>query len=193
MLEKAAMLMRAKFKAAIAAGWQRTRGVTKRFARNQDATAAVEFGLVALPFFALLFAIIQTALVFLANQTLEAAVSSAGRLIMTGQAQIANYNQQDFKNAVCKQVVAMFDCAGGVSVSVQKYASFAATSTTPPVQNGQLNTTMPYDAGGPGDIVVVQLYYLWPITVSLLGDNLSNMGSNRLLVATSAFRNEPYD
>jgi hypothetical protein len=41
--------------------------------------------------------------------------------------------------------------------------------------------------------VVVRLYYQWPIYVSLLGDNLSNLsGNKRLLVATSVFRNEPY-
>ena len=48
---------------------------------------------------------------------------------------------------------------------------------------------MTYQPGGPGDIVVVRLFYQWPIYVSLL----SNMtGNNRLLVATSAFRNEPF-
>ena len=52
---------------------------------------------------------------------------------------------------------------------------------------------MNYTPGGPGCIVVVKLYYQWPIYVSLLGDNLSNQnGGNRLLVATSVFRNEPY-
>ena len=50
-----------------------------------------------------------------------------------------------------------------------------------------------YQPGGPGDIVVVRLFYQWPVYVSLLGFNLSNMtGGKRLLVATAAFRNEPY-
>ena len=59
---------------------------------------------------------------------------------------------------------------------------------------GQLNTTsLPFSMGGPNDVVVVQLYYLWPIYVSLLDANLSNQsGSNRLLVATAVFQNEPY-
>jgi hypothetical protein len=37
--------------------------------------------------------------------------------------------------------------------------------------------------------VVVRLFYKWPIYVSLL-QNMS--GNNRLLIATAAFRNEPY-
>jgi hypothetical protein len=50
-----------------------------------------------------------------------------------------------------------------------------------------------YQPGGPGDIVVVSLYYQWPIYVRLLNGNLSNQnGNNRLLIATAAFRNEPY-
>ena len=41
--------------------------------------------------------------------------------------------------------------------------------------------------------MVVSLYYQWPIYVSMLGNNLSNLnGGKRLLVATSVFRNEPY-
>jgi hypothetical protein len=39
----------------------------------------------------------------------------------------------------------------------------------------------------------VRLFYQWPVFVSLLGSDLSNMGGNKhLIVATAAFRNEPY-
>ena len=61
--------------------------------------------------------------------------------------------------------------------------------------NNLVSNNFVYQPGGPGDIVVVQLFYQWPIYVSLMNlSNLSNMsGSNRLLVATAAFRNEPYN
>ncbi|HVV63654.1 MAG TPA: TadE/TadG family type IV pilus assembly protein [Pseudolabrys sp.] len=169
-------------------------GATRRFVRHQDASAAVEFGLVAAPFFAMVFAIMETAFVFFAGQTLEAAVANTSRLIMTGQAQTAGYSAADFKNAVCAQIVALFDCTNSLYVSVQTYTTFSAATTTPPVTNGQLNTgNLPYAPGGPGDIVVVQLYYQWPIYVSFFSDNLANLnGNKRLLVATAAFRNEPY-
>jgi hypothetical protein len=52
---------------------------------------------------------------------------------------------------------------------------------------------MGYSPGGPSTIVVVSLYYEWPIYVSLLGNNLANLdGNKRLLAATSVFRVEPY-
>jgi Flp pilus assembly protein TadG len=165
----------------------------RRFARHQDGAAAVEFALVALPFLALLFAILETAIVFFAGQTLEAAVTDAGRLIMTGQAQ--GFSQADFKTQVCNRLAGgLFDCTNGVYVNVQTYSSYAAINTASPISNGQFDTTqMAYSTGAQGSIVVVTLYYEWPIYVSLLGSNLSSLnGGSRLLVATSVFRNEPY-
>lgn len=166
----------------------------RRFVRRQDGAAAVEFALVAAPFLALTFAILETAMVFFAGQTLEAAASDAARLIMTGQAQTKGFSQADFKKAVCDRIFGLFDCTNGVSVDVKSYSSFSSVSTASPVSNGQLNTSsMTYSPGGPGDIVVVSLYYQWPIYVSMLGNNLANLnGGNRLLAATSVFRVEPY-
>jgi len=168
--------------------------VARRFIREQNGTAAVEFALIAVPFLALLFAILETALVFFAGQTLEAAVSDASRLIMTGQAQTAGYSQADFKTQVCNRIAGLFDCSGGVYVDVKQYSSFTSVNTASPVTNGTFDTTkMAYVPGGPGCIEVVTLYYQWPIYVSLLGNNLSNLnGSKRLLVATAVFRNESY-
>jgi Flp pilus assembly protein TadG len=166
-----------------------------RFARAQDGAAALEFALVAAPFLALLFAIMETAFVFFASQSLEYAVAQSARLILTGQAQTAGFSQAAFKTAVCGNIVALFDCSNKLYVNVQNYSSFASASTTPVYDgNGQLDTSqMKYQPGTPGDIVVVSLYYQWPIYVSLFSDNLANQsGNNRLLVATAAFRNEPY-
>jgi hypothetical protein len=58
---------------------------------------------------------------------------------------------------------------------------------------GNFPSNFSYQPGGPGDIVVVRLFYQYPAYVSLLGFNLSNVnGGKRLLAATAAFRNEPY-
>jgi Flp pilus assembly protein TadG len=167
----------------------------RRFVRRQDGSAAVEFALVLLPFLALLFAIIQTALVFLAQQTLETVTASAARLILTGQAQSQGLTQTTFKNAVCADVVALFNCASGININVQTFSSFSNVSTPTLISNGQFqNNNFVFQPGGPGDIVVVQIMYQWPIFVNLLGSTgLANLGNNdRLLVATAAFRNEPY-
>jgi Flp pilus assembly protein TadG len=168
--------------------------LVRRFARRQDGAAAVEFALVALPFLALTFAILETALVFFAGQTLETAVADSARLIMTGQAQSANYTANDFKNQVCARIASLFDCAGGVYVDVKSYSTFGSISSAQPVTNNQFDPTkVGYSLAGPGCIQVVTLYYQWPIYVSLLGNNLSNLSGNyRLLAASAVFKNEPY-
>jgi Flp pilus assembly protein TadG len=161
----------------------------RRLVRKQDGAAAVEFGMVAMPFFALVFAIMETALVFFAGQALETAVADSSRLIMTGQAQSQGFNQGAFKAAVCQKVYGLFDCASGVYVDVKTYTSFSNVDVSAPITDGNFNNNTTYQPGGPGDIVVVRLFYQWPIYVALL-QNMS--GNKRLLVATAAFRNEPY-
>jgi len=166
----------------------------RRFVRHESGGAAVEFAIVAAPFLALMFAIIETAIVFFAGQTLETAVADAARLIMTGQAQQQAFDQAKFKDAVCARVFALFDCKNGILVDVRTYSSFSSANTGKPVDaNGNLVNNFVYQPGGPGDIVVVRIMYEWPVYVSLLGFNLADMsGGKRLLMATAAFRNEPY-
>ena len=141
-----------------------------------------------------MFAILETAFVFFAGQTLETAASDSARLIMTGQAQTQNFDEAKFKAAVCTKIYGLFDCAN-VYVDVKSYPSFASMDTSKPIDsNGNLQTgTFGYQPGGPGDIVLVRLMYQWPVFASLLGLNLSDMsGNKRLLLSTVAFRNEPY-
>jgi Flp pilus assembly protein TadG len=168
--------------------------VFRRFARQQDGAAAIEFGLVAAPFLALVFAIMETAMVFFAGQALETATADSARLIMTGQAQNQGMSQSQFKTAVCAKVFGLFNCSAGVKVDVRTYSSFNSADMTKPIDaNGNLQTSFQYQPGGPGDIVVVRLMYEWPVYVSLLGLNLADMaGNKRLIVATAAFRNEPF-
>jgi Flp pilus assembly protein TadG len=166
----------------------------RRFARGEDGIAAVEFGIVAAPFLALMFAIMETAIVFFASQTLETAVADSARLIMTGQAQSSSFTEAQFKSAVCGKILGLFDCANGIKIDVKTYSNFSSISTAKPIDaNGNLLTNFGYSPGAPGDIVVVRLMYEWPMYVSLLGFSLNDMaGNKRLIIATAAFRNEPY-
>ena len=172
--------------------WRST--AARRLIRQQDGAAAVEFGLVAAPFLALVFAILETAIVFFAGQTLETAAADSARLIMTGQAQNSGYDAAKFKQAVCGKIYGLFNCNGGLYVDVKNYSSFANIAAGKPVSNGNLQTgDFGYSPGVGGDIVVVRLMYQWPVYVSLLGLNLADLnGGKRLLISTVAFRNEPF-
>ena len=166
----------------------------RRLGRRQDGSAAVEFGLIAAPFLALTFAIMETAIIFFSGQALETAVADSARLIMTGQAQTQGFSQTQFKNAVCAKIFGLFDCQNGVYVDVKTFTTFANVTMNSPVDSGgNFVNNFTYNPGGPGDIVVVRLFYQWPVYVSIMGFNLQNMsGGKRLLAATAAFRNEPY-
>jgi Flp pilus assembly protein TadG len=166
----------------------------RRFTKREDGVAAIEFGIVAAPFLALMFAIMETALVFFAGQTLETAVADSARMILTGQAQALGWDQVAFKTDVCKRAP-LFDCAG-IQVDVKAYSSdFSSVNVGSPVDaNGNLQvSTFGYQAGTACSIMVVRLMYQWPVYVAPLGFNLANLsGSKRLLMATAAFRNEPF-
>lgn len=167
--------------------------VLPRFRKNEDGVAAVEFALVAGPFLFLLFAIIEFALVFFASQVLETATASASRLIMTGQAQSQNFDQTAFKNAICSKASALMSCSG-IAVDVRTYTSFGSATTNKPVSGGAVNYSgMTYNQGSGGDIVVVRAVYEWPVMMPTFGMTIGDLSNGkRLLMATAAFRNEPF-
>jgi Flp pilus assembly protein TadG len=176
-----------------AASTASVRKALRRFRRNRRGSAAVEFAMVAPVFFALLFAIIETAIVFFAGQVLETITQTSGRYIMTGQAQNASLTAGQFKTYVCNQIPALFTCAN-LYVDVQSYSSFTSVTFNSHIDAANnFDTTMQYSPGTQGQIVVVRLFYQWPLFVTGLGYNISNLtGSKRLLAATAAFQNEPF-
>lgn len=166
-----------------------------RFRRDERGATAVEFGLIAVPFFALMFAILETALVFFSGQALETAVGNVSRLVRTGQAQQDSLTADAFKEAICDQVYRLFDCAGGLHVDVRTYPTFAAMTMTPPMDDeGNLDPEdFTYNIGARESIVVVRAYYEYPVYVTGLGNDLRNLGNGKHLVAAAAaFRNEPF-
>ena len=164
--------------------------------RADSGATAVEFALVAAPFIALLVAILQTMVVFFAQRLLDEVVSQASRTILTGQAQTSGLTQSQFTSWVCQKTVILFTCANYM-VNVTSYSSFSAASTATPTltfdSSGNVSNTWNYSLGSPGDIVVVQVLYQWPIILGPLGFNLSNLANgNRLLVSSNVFKREPY-
>ncbi len=165
------------------------------FVPAEDGAATVEFALVAAPFIALLVAIIQTMVVFLAQRLLDEVVSQASRVILTGQAQTSSLSQAQFADWVCQKTVIFFTCSN-LMVNVQSYASFSAASTSTPTltfdSQGNVTNSWSYSLGNPGDIVVVQVLYQWPVLLGPLSFNLSNLSNgNRLLVSSNVFKREP--
>lgn len=167
-------------------------GFLRRLARNGDGTALLEFALLGPAFLALLVAILQTGTVFLFQQTLQTATTQTARLIMTGQAQTQNIGVATFLKDVCTASGNLFTCAN-LSANIQTFSSFSGVQMNNPVSGGTFTTPSNYSLGGPGDIVLVQVFYQLPVVTAPLGFNMATTSNgNAVIVATSVFRNEPY-
>jgi len=169
------------------------KNLLRRFRRHRRGSAAVEFALVAPVFFALLFAIVEVALMFFASQVLETVTQAAARYLLTGQAQSASLTQAQFKTYVCGQIPALFTC-GSLLVNVQSYPAFGSITNSNVFDgSGNFVGATNYCPGNAGDTVFVQLSYQWPLFVTGLGFNMSNPGTTKKwLTATAAFQNEPF-
>ncbi|MEQ1768436.1 MAG: TadE/TadG family type IV pilus assembly protein [Devosia sp.] len=174
---------------------------SRRFGSDERGVTAVEFGLLALPFFTLIFAIIETAMVFFASQVLDSAVEDASRMIRTGRAQSADYTLPNFRTLMCGYTFSLFGDCSQIKIKVAVVAKFADAVAPPaaqvcsgtPVACTWKSDFENYNAGIRRDVVQVTAYYRWPLLVVLPYFNLKNQPDNyRLLSATRVFRNEPF-
>lgn len=165
----------------------------QRFARGTSGTTAIEFSIVALPFFSLMFAIIEASLIYFSTATLENGVSVAARLIRTGQAETAALSQAQFRQIVCNNISGLLACDGRLMIDVRKYTSFGNIASPPALDaNGQFTNNTQFQMGAAGDVIVVRAFYAWPI-YSPTGMVFANMyGQNRMISASTAFKNEPF-
>jgi Flp pilus assembly protein TadG len=167
----------------------------RRFRRNRRASTAVEFALIAPIFFALIFAILETALYFFAGQILEIGTQDTARLIFTNQAQ-GTMTAQQFHDNLCTRVSVLMSCAN-LYVDVKDYAPgtlIPSSDLAPPIDSSCnfVSSNLTYQSSSPGDTVKVSAYYQWPLFVTGLGYNIGcGNSSYKLLTATAAFHVEP--
>jgi Flp pilus assembly protein TadG len=177
----------------------KTLKLLRRFRRDRRGSAAVEFALIATPFFALLFAIIETSIVFFAGQVLETGLQDSARLLYTHQAQDQGMTAQQFKDDLCARVAVLMTCSI-VGVDVKFYPAGSAITITDPIDGGgnydPSGFTYLTPPSGSTATVVARAFYRWPLYVTGLGYNIANVNRNtssskRLLAATAAFHVEP--
>lgn len=164
-----------------------------RFRRSESGNVAVEFGMLAIPFFILIFAVIETCIIYFATSNLDSAVAGAGRLIRIGAVQAGGMTEQQFKDEVCSRLHVISNCSSTLKVDVRNFSNFGGVTFPSLVDgNGQVVEDTVFQPGGAGDIVLVRVYYSWGVlSPSLIG--LSNLdGGGRLVAASVAFRNEPF-
>jgi Flp pilus assembly protein TadG len=168
-------------------------GVTTRsLARDKRGATMVEFAIVAVPFFALIFGIIEVSLTALGNYLLENATEDAARLIRTGQTDGAN--ETALREKICTSAMLLGNCTSKLRLTARTFATFGEVSPDNPLDTeGELRGTMPFTPGGPRSIMLVTAYYEWPLFNPITGFSIGNMpNGNRLLQASFVFRNEPF-
>jgi Flp pilus assembly protein TadG len=167
---------------------------------ERDGATAVEFAIIAIPFFGLLFAVFQTALVFWTTQVLETAVANASRQIYTQQFAALPQNagadpatlKQNFKNLVCANVRGLFNCATMVDIDVRVLSDFSAGTTNSPVTNGVYNASgYTFQMPQPNQIVVVRASMEYPNLATIGAPATTLKNGNWLIMASAAFRTEP--
>lgn len=170
--------------------------------RDESGHAAVEFGLVALPFFLLMFGLGELGLIGFAQTSLDHAATEVSRRIRTGQAQSTGQSYQDIKDMLCDEMsnFGTLDCDTSLFLDVDTFDSYVNVSNNNPIENSELNTDdFGYSPGAASSIVVVRAFYRWRVLTPVfqgvfanLNDPISGHRTDRLLATTLMFRNEPY-
>jgi Flp pilus assembly protein TadG len=173
--------------------------LARRLARAERGATAVEFALISLPILAMIFGLIELAMVFLVATTLDQATQAAARQIRTGEFQTGAANTRaDLKALVCQRMTWLQSkCNADLWLDVRTYSDFATLAATPSISGSAFDPkTTCFSTGQPTDIVLVRAYFQWNLITPLLSTALQNMGGGsgkRLISSTTAFRNEPYD
>ncbi|MEQ1717602.1 MAG: TadE/TadG family type IV pilus assembly protein [Hyphomicrobium sp.] len=176
----------------------------RRLGQNEDGTTAIEFAIVAVPFFMFIFGLMGVSSYFFIMTSLEKGMDQSSRLIRTGQAQTADaanhlMTVDEFKQSICTKAGSWVKC-GRVQVFVQKFAEWDDVAPQPCLSAGgaTVNTASGSDpiatyAGASNDIVLVTTCYKWDFPMQLGFMSLGQMADGSMMMQTAtAFRTEPY-
>jgi Flp pilus assembly protein TadG len=181
----------------------RRNGVSRSFrlfGKKRDGATAVEFAMIAGPFFWLLMGIAESACLFLVQSSLDAAVMDASRKIRTGELQLSGKTstqiESEVKATLCQRVQAYMplDCTR-LYLDVDAFTNFTSVNNPNPIVADDINTgQLGFDAGDPSEIVLVRSFYKWKINTPFFSELMGNINGkeSRLMVSSMMFRNEPF-
>ena len=173
---------------------KRLRRECRRLVVQESGTAAIEFAIIAVPFFLLLVSIFEVGMVMFTQSALQGATQEAARQIRTGNVQANGDPETAFEDLLCAELVAAIDCNGQLVVDARAFDSVGEVSVPPFYGSSGAASGDQFDGGDPGQTVVVRVAYTWPIMTPLLTPFLANNGDGgRIITAATVFRNEPFN
>ena len=175
---------------------RRATALLGRFGASARGATAVEFSIVALPFLMLLFAVLELGLIFMISTSLEDSTGDVARRIRTGEMQTTGVTAASFKQQLCDEIILLNDCATRLKVDVRTFDQFDDMDEIedPINEEGEFDdSATTFQPGGAEDIVLVRAYYKWTLITPLMNESLQSLSDgSRLITASVAFRNEPY-
>lgn len=166
---------------------------SRRFRGDERGATMLEFAIIAVPFFGLMFGIIEVAIVAWGTYELENATQDAARLIRTGQ----QSDKDKIKEEICERTLLLGNCAEKLKLSAVSCRGCSMVLPPNPLSEGKLNESVfeadKFSPGGARDVVLVSAFYEWQLVNFITAYSIGNMGNgNRLLQASAVFRNEPF-
>lgn len=161
--------------------------------RSQSGSVAIEFAILALPFFLLVLAILEIAFLFTAELVLDKGTAYAGRMIRVGKVQQQKMTRDEFAALTCTQVKIMLDC-NKLVIDVRSYPSFDQVPLNVPMNGDDIDSSkFQFDPGRGGTIVSVRTFYKWPILTAVLRQFFARtQDGSAVLMSMSTFRTEPF-
>ena len=169
-----------------------------RYLRGTEGTTAIEFSLIAIPFFTLIMSIFEMAIMFAAASLLEGATGNAARLIRTGQIQQATTDpgaqERMFRDAICNSAAVLVNCED-VDIEVQQLDGFGGYTSSAAQFDGDGNlSSQGFNAAGVNDVVLVRTGYRYQLMTPLIGSLLGAGESNsQYFISTIVLQVEPYE
>ena len=161
---------------------------------DRRGAVAIEFAIVSIPFFLLLFSILELALMFFVGQVLDTATVTASRLIRTGEAKAQSLTPAQFKAQICTGMLNLADCNSRLYVDVQSYSKFSDYKPTSPLDKNKKITSTKFTAGNKSEIIVVRSFYAWPVLFDFLARDTARLSTgDQLLGAVVAFGQRQFE
>ena len=178
-------------------------GCLRRFGRDREGSTAIEFTMLAVPFSALVFAILESCISFAAQEVMANATDDVARQLRTGQLRAADVTETSLKKAICDrmEIIVAKGCPD-LFVDLNTYATFDLASQVKvkftPGTGGAKHDLDPtgfvVKPGGALTKNMLRVFYKWPVITDFMSLAMSNLADSKTLhFATVTWQNEPFD
>jgi Flp pilus assembly protein TadG len=157
--------------------------------------ATIEFGLIGMAYLMMILGALEISYAVFLQVVLDNAARDSARQIRTGQVQVASNPQTTFSTLLCNDVSWLIPCTS-LLYQVQAYWQWSEAQTgmsSGLTQNadGSLDSAG-FDAGSPGEIVIVTVTYNYAFFTPWMASLLGGSYGATLLTSTVIFQNEPF-